>query len=124
SNTLTFSLTNSSSIAVTDVGAGSNTIQVSLTATKGTLSLSGTTGLSFSFSDANGTGAGDGTSDTTMTFRGMVAGINAALDGLVFTPTVYGSGSVEIAINDLGNNITSMPETSEATVDVSVSDAP
>jgi hypothetical protein len=49
---------------------------VTLTATNGTLTLSGTTGLSFS--------AGDGTADATMTFTGTLASINAALAGMSF----------------------------------------
>ena len=45
-------------ISVADVDAGGSSIQVTLTASNGTLTLSTTSGLSFSFSDANGTGAG------------------------------------------------------------------
>jgi hypothetical protein len=48
-------------------------VQVTLTATNGTLTLSGTTGLSFS--------GGDGTADASMTFTGTITNINAALAG-------------------------------------------
>ena len=44
------------------------------------LTLSTTSGLNFSFSDSYGTGAGSGY--TTMTFRGTIAIINSALNGL------------------------------------------
>jgi hypothetical protein len=67
-NNLAFAPGNFNAIRVNDPAAGANIIQVTLTATNGSLTLSGTTGLSFSFSDSNGTGAGTGTNDTTMTF--------------------------------------------------------
>ncbi len=83
-------------ISVADPDAGANTIQVTLTATNGTLTLSGTSGLSFSFSDGNGTGAGDGTADATMTFRGTLVNVNAALNGMTFTPTAGFTGASEL----------------------------
>src|SRR5262249_10950644 len=92
-------------ISIADVDAGTSTIQVALTAANGTLTLSGTTGLSFSFSDANGSGDGDGTADASMTFRGTLANVNAALEGMSFTPTSHytGGAGIEIVPNDLGN---------------------
>ncbi|HZI61741.1 MAG TPA: Ig-like domain-containing protein, partial [Pyrinomonadaceae bacterium] len=102
---IVFSAANSNQISVTDPDAGTNSIQVTLSAANGTLTLSGTTGLSFSFSDGNGTGTGDGTADTTITFRGTLANINTALNGMSFAPTVdfSGTASVTITSNDLGN---------------------
>jgi hypothetical protein len=84
--------------------------------------LSGTTGLSFSFSDANGTGAGTGTADATMTFRGTVSDINAALAGLTFAPTTSytGSASVQIITNDLGNTAYGTAQSATDTVSVAV----
>ncbi|MGE0607853.1 MAG: tandem-95 repeat protein [Pirellulales bacterium] len=48
---------------------------------------------------------GDGTRDTTMTFTGTLAQVNAVLDGLVFTPNTgfNGLATVTVATNDLGN---------------------
>src|SRR5262249_45183857 len=94
---LVFSTTNGNAISVGDVDAGSASVQVTLTATNGALTLSGTSGLTFS--------AGDGTSDATMTFTGTLANINTALNGLTFTPTAnfHGSASVQIVTNDQGN---------------------
>jgi hypothetical protein len=83
---LIFSAGNSNQISVADADAGGSSIQVTLTASNGTLTLSTITGLSFSFSDGNGTGAGDGTNDATMTFRGTLVDVNAALNGMTFTP--------------------------------------
>ena len=66
--TLTFSSGNGNLIAIADPDATS--MQVTLSATNGTLTLSRTNALSFS--------AGDGTADATMTFLGSEADINAA----------------------------------------------
>ncbi|HJT65247.1 MAG TPA: Ig-like domain-containing protein [Pyrinomonadaceae bacterium] len=119
---LVFSGGNGNQISVTDVDAGANAIQVTLTATNGTLTLSGTGGLSFSFSDANGTGAGDGTADATMTFRGTLTNVNAALNGMSFTPTAAftGSANVSITSNDLGNTGTGGPLTDTDSVAIQV----
>jgi hypothetical protein len=54
----------------------------------GLLSLAQTTGLTFTF--------GDGTADSSLEFTGTVADINAALDGLTFTPTSGLSGDVTL----------------------------
>jgi cadherin-like protein/Big-like domain-containing protein/Calx-beta domain-containing protein len=109
-------------ISVADPDVGGNTIQVTLTATNGTLTLSGTSGLSFSFSDANGTGAGDGTADATMTFRGTLVNVNAALNGMTFTPTAgfTGGASLTITSNDLGNTGTGGPLTDTDSVSILV----
>jgi uncharacterized repeat protein (TIGR01451 family) len=93
---LTLAVGSGNAITVSDVDAGSNAIQVTLTVTDGTLTLDGTTGLSFS--------NGDGADDVTMTFAGTIADINTALDGLVFSPTLNFSGttSLQIVSNDQG----------------------
>jgi ELWxxDGT repeat protein/VCBS repeat-containing protein len=56
----------------------------------GLLSLAQTTGLTFTF--------GDGTADSSLEFLGTVADINAALDGLTYTPTSGLSGDVRLRI--------------------------
>ncbi len=72
-------------------------LQVTLTVTNGTISLSQLIGLSFT--------AGDGVADATMTFTGTLADLNAALDGLSFAPTAdfNGAANLQIATNDQGN---------------------
>jgi hypothetical protein len=94
---LTFSAANSNLISISDVDAGAAAMRVTLSATNGTLTLSSTAGLAFT--------AGDGTADATMTFTGTLAAINAALNGMVFTPTsgFDGAASVQITTNDQGN---------------------
>ncbi|GAA4451173.1 DUF4347 domain-containing protein [Novipirellula rosea] len=91
----TFNAANGNLISISDIDANSGSLQVTLNATKGVVSLSGVTGLSFT--------EGDGTADITMTFSGTIAEINAALDGLSFTGTANGAGSLQIVTNDLGN---------------------
>lgn len=120
---LVFSSGNGNQISVADADAGANTIQVTLTATNGTITLSGTSGLSFSFSDGNGTGAGDGTNDPTMTFRGTLTNINAALNGMTFNPTPAFSGAASLTItsNDLGNTGSGGPQTDTDVVNIQVS---
>ena len=92
---LVFSSGNANQVSVADIDSAA--LEVTLAATQGTISLAGTAGLTFS--------AGDGTGDTTMTFRGSAASINAALNGMSYTPTPGYSGPAALSIttSDLGN---------------------
>ncbi|MBD3887402.1 hypothetical protein IFO70_38220 [Phormidium tenue FACHB-886] len=94
---LSFSTANGNAISIQDADAADQPIQVTLTATQGTLSLASTSGLSFM--------KGDGTADTVLTLTGTLADINAALNGLRFDPTpdFDGNASVQIATSDQGN---------------------
>src|SRR5690606_16654079 len=72
---------------------------------------------------------GDGTTDTQMIFRGTIANINAALDGLIFNPTAdyHGSANIQIITNDLGNvgDFEPLSDTDNIAIDVlAVNDAP
>jgi Ca2+-binding RTX toxin-like protein len=84
-------------ISVTDVDAGSNPIEVTLSAPNGVLSLSTTAGLTFV--------AGDGTQDNTLTFRGVLSTINTALTNLVYRAKsgFSGNDAITLTVNDLGN---------------------
>ncbi len=62
-----FSSGNGNQISITDVDAGANPVQVTLTATNGTLSTNGIVGLSFT--------TGDGTDDATLVFTGTITNI-------------------------------------------------
>ncbi|MEJ7591420.1 MAG: GEVED domain-containing protein, partial [Planctomycetaceae bacterium] len=85
-----------------DIYLGNNTLQVTLTAVHGTITLNGLSGLAFT--------VGDGTSDAVMTFSGDVAAINAALNEMVFTPEqdyfvglpTYPTASLTVFTNDRG----------------------
>lgn len=95
---LVFSTGNGNALSIADGDAGSSAVQVTLTATNGTVTLApGFSGLSFT--------GGDGTADATMTFTGTVSAITTALNGLSFIPTANanGSASLQIVTNDQGN---------------------
>jgi hypothetical protein len=118
---LTFSGAGGNAIAVNDLDAGTNPVQLTLTAANGTLTLFQTTGLSFTI--------GDGTGDASMTFTGAIADINAALNGLRYDPTAdyNGAASVQINMSDLGNTGVPGPQIANRTVAVTVAavnDAP
>ncbi|MGB5297122.1 MAG: hypothetical protein WBN48_00155, partial [Thiogranum sp.] len=109
-----FSTANGNVISVTDADDGS--VEISLSATDGTLTLSGTTGLTFS--------TGDGSADASMTFSGTLNDINAALDGLQFDPTAAfeGFASVQISTTDFGGSGAGSPKSDVDTVTVEVGD--
>ncbi|PJI47493.1 MAG: hypothetical protein CTR55_18935 [Pseudomonas sp.] len=94
---LIFNNANGNLITVSDVDAGNNMLEVTLTVSHGTLTLFGTTGLVFS--------TGDGSTDSSMTFTGTRSDINSALNGMVYRPAAGYSGndSLQITTNDLGN---------------------
>jgi len=116
---LVFSGGNAISISDVDVGAGTETVTLSVI--NGVLTLSGTTGLSFA--------VGDGAADTTLTFTGSVANINAALNGLIYrgNNNFNGSDTLTITTNDNGNTGAGGAMTDTDTVAITVNavdDAP
>ena len=94
---LVFSAANGNELKVGDPDAASNSIQVTLNASNGTLTLAQVSGLTFG-AGANG--------NSTMTVTGTVDDINAALNGLSFDPVAdYGGpANVQIVTDDLGNS--------------------
>lgn len=91
---LVFSSGNGNTVSVADVDNASLTVTLSVT--HGTLTLNGISGLSFT--------TGDGAGDTTMTFSGTTANINAALNGLSFAPTAdYNGAAVLTMVSNDGN---------------------
>jgi prepilin-type N-terminal cleavage/methylation domain-containing protein len=93
-----FSAGSNNAITISDVDAGAAAVQVTLTATNGTITLPVLTGLTFS--------AGDGTADATMTFTGTIANIDLRLDGMTFAPSAgfTGAATLTIITNDLGKS--------------------
>jgi len=89
---IVFSAANGTSIAVTDPDAASLT--VTITVVNGTATLATLGGLSFT--------SGDGVADAAMTFVGAPAAVNAALNGMTFTPPpdVGASSSLTITSSD------------------------
>jgi len=96
--TRVFNTANGNLVSITDVDARSGTLRVVLTASNGRLTLGQTTNLTFL--------SGDGTLDSSMSFTGTLANLNAALNGLTFTPTANfnGSASFTITTDDQGNS--------------------
>jgi hypothetical protein len=96
--TLTFTNSPLTGLAVSDVDAGSSPVSVTLTATHGTVTLGHPSQLGVSFT------SGDGTNDVSMTFAGTLSAINAALDGTSYKPDANynGSASLTITTDDQG----------------------
>lgn len=94
---LVFGVSHGNALSVTDSDAAANPLQISLVATHGTLTLGNTTGLTFV--------SGDGAADAGMTFTGTQVSINAALEGLSYTPTAAYTGTATISLGtaDQGN---------------------
>jgi hypothetical protein len=108
-------------LAISDVDITTNLAEVTLTITHGLISLSGISGLAFD--------VGDGTNDATMTFRGTVANINNALNGLTYNPTAnyFGSATLTIVTSDRGFSGTGGAQTDTDVVNITVNaqnDAP
>ncbi|MFC4992456.1 cadherin domain-containing protein [Rubritalea tangerina] len=104
-----FSATEQNVIALTGSLNGGDSVTV--TASSGTFSLSATTGLTFT--------VGDGTSDSTMTFTGSLADVNAALLGSSFTPAngVAGTASLSISVSGTQSASSSLSIAVNATMD-------
>jgi Tol biopolymer transport system component len=108
--TLTFSSAGGTQITDLDSDGGTGTEQISLSVGDGTLTLASTSGLTFL--------TGTGTSDTVVTIDGTLADLNAALNGLVYTPQpgFSGSDTLQMTANDLGNSGTGGPQSVTAGV--------
>jgi len=111
------SFTGANQISVSDIDAENGTIKVSLVVFAGTVTLSGTTGLTFT--------AGDGTGDASMTFTGTLANVNAALNGLTYTPRANfnGAEALWITADDQGNTGLGTALSDTRTVNITVTAA-
>ena len=119
--THTFSTGTGRAISVADTDAGGSDVQMTLAVEHGTLDLGGVSGLTFT--------TGDGTDDASMQFAGTVAEINAALNGLAYTPDANynGAETLSAAVNDGGNTGSGGALTDTDTVAITltaVNDAP
>lgn len=107
-------------ISVADVDVGANDVLVSLTAGSGIMTLSGTSGLTF-VGGANGS--------SSMSFRGSLTSVNAALAGMIYRPNANFSGgdTLQIISSDLGSSGSggSMSDADSVAITVNaVNDAP
>ena len=114
---LTLSTGNTNAISISDVDAGTASVEVILGVTNGTLTLGSTTGLDF----GQPGGDMDG-SDGTLRFQGSISSINTALDGLTYTPTLdfNGPATLTITTSDLGNSGSGGAKTDTDTVAITV----
>ena len=113
-----FTFSGGNLISIADVDAASGSLSLTLSATNGTLTLSGTTGLTVS---------GNGTA--SITASGNLVDLNNALNGLVYAPSLdyNGSDTLNIGINDNGNTGSGGPLTDAKSVAITVNavnDAP
>ncbi|BDA75224.1 hypothetical protein CAL7716_093900 [Calothrix sp. PCC 7716] len=96
---LIFSTVKGNAITVSDVDVneGTGELEVTLSVTKGTLTLADTTGLSFL--------AGSSNSKPSISVKGTLSAINKALDGLAYRGNLNYNGADTLSINtsDLGN---------------------
>jgi hypothetical protein len=93
---IVFTQAGGNAIFISDPFVGTLPVQVTLSADFGTLSLSGVTGLTFA--------PGSGPSGPTMTFTGTLANVNAALNGMRFTPNdcqFNTTTEIHVAVSDL-----------------------
>ena len=92
-------------------------LEVTLTATNGTLTLLSSPDVSVT--------SGDSTDVTTVTFQGNTGPVNAVLQGLSFTPTsgYLGSARITIVTNDSGFSGSDGPKSDTDTIDIMVNPA-
>ena len=96
---LIFSSANGNAISLIDAAAGTSAEALGLAVSHGTLKLASTSGLIFS-------GAPNGSAKFTVT--GTLGNLNAALNGLIYTPTpgYTGSDSLSLSVKDSGDGLT------------------
>lgn len=107
---ITFSSTNGNAISIGDVDAAGLPVQVTLNVGNGTISLGSSSGVTIVSDDG-----------TNVVLEGTIADLNAAFDGLVWSPTtgVSGATSLAITVDDLGNT-GAASESATATINITV----
>ncbi len=108
-------------IVLSDVDLSGGDLSVTVAATSGKLTLASITDLAFS--------SGDGSGDSTMTFTGNLAAVNAAIAALTYqgNPDFAGSDSINFSVSDLGGTGSGGAKTLNQAIAVSVTainDAP
>jgi len=95
-NPLVFAAGNKYAISIADVNAGSAVEPLTLTSTDGKVTLGSTSGITFT-SGAN--------NSASMTINGTLAALNAALNGLTFSPAQIGNATVVLSYADIGDGL-------------------
>jgi YVTN family beta-propeller protein len=98
-----------------DSAASASPLKVTLSVAHGTLTLAQTTGLTF-LSGANG--------QASMSFTGLQADVNAALNGLVYEPAsvFFGSDALAFTVDDQGGTGLGTPQVTSSSVAIAVTD--
>jgi hypothetical protein len=112
---LVFSTSTNNAITLADPDALSAPLELSLAVPQGTLTLATTDGLTF-ISGANASSA--------FTVQGTLTALNAALQGLRYTPATAGSVQLSLTLDDLGNNGIGGPLIASAAVPINVTAVP
>jgi YVTN family beta-propeller protein len=116
-HTLVFSTAADKQISTNDADAAASAspLKVTLSVAHGTLTLAQTTGLTF-LTGGNGQAA--------MSFTGLQADVNAALNGLVYEPAsvFFGSDALGFTVDDQGGSGLGKPQITSSSVAISVTD--
>ena len=112
-NAREFSTLRGNALSISDVDVNAGNEQVSLSSANGTITLATLAGL---------TGSGNGTG--SLTYSGAVAAINAALNGMIFNPTLNftGTTSISLTTNDLGNTGSGGAQATMSSVPITVNE--
>ncbi|MCA9007114.1 MAG: hypothetical protein KDA70_17700, partial [Planctomycetaceae bacterium] len=121
---LIFSTANGNALTVSDPDAflGDGLVSVTLTAVNGTLTLGSTANVLVTV----GTGLGN---ETTFTFQGLIANVNAALEGTIWTPdtgyysSIGSPATLTMTTSDL-TNFDGPAEFDTDVIDITVNDPP
>ncbi len=113
---LVFSSANGNQISVADPDAGSDDVAFTMHVDDGTLSLASNGGLTFNVG-ADNTGE--------MQIVGSLSAINAALDGLTYSPgSFHGTETLLMGADDLGHNGTGGQQSAPGSVTINVNATP
>jgi hypothetical protein len=105
-------------VDVDEVGAAKNTLQVTLEAGHGTMTLSDPAVVTFT--------VGDGADDSTMTFTGTRDQVNRAIHSITYTPDedYFGSDNIGITVDDRGHTGSGGPCIVDDSLAITVTDVP
>jgi hypothetical protein len=116
-HTIVFSAAAGRQISTSDAdgAASASPLKVTLSVAHGTLTLAQTTNLTF-LAGANG--------QASMTFTGLQADVNAALNGLAYEPTsvFFGSDALALTVDDQGGSGLGKPQTASSSLAITVTD--
>ncbi len=109
---LVFSTANANAITIADIDAAASEVQVTISTSRGGFSLSTLTGITIT-AGSNGSSA--------LTARGTLNDLNAALAGSTYTVNEFGSATIQLVVDDLGNTGADGAKSSSQTINVSSS---